>query len=37
MKSLVTAQPFTSVEVEEFYVERTPKTHGHLYRGTARK
>jgi ubiquinone/menaquinone biosynthesis C-methylase UbiE len=36
MKELVAAQPF-SVEVEEFYLERTPRTHGYLYRGVARK
>ena len=35
MKELVAAQPFSSVEVEEFYLERTPKTHGYLYRGVA--
>ena len=35
MKALVAAQPFASVEVEEFYLERTPRTHGYLYRGTA--
>ncbi len=27
MKSLIATQPFASVEVEEFYLERTPKTH----------
>jgi SAM-dependent methyltransferase len=37
MKELVTAWPFLSVEVEEFYLERTPRTHGYLYRGIARK
>ena len=37
MKALVAAQPFSSVEVEEFYLERTPKTHGYLYRGMAVK
>jgi ubiquinone/menaquinone biosynthesis C-methylase UbiE len=37
MKELVAAQPFSSVEVEEFYLERTPRTHGYLYRGIARK
>jgi ubiquinone/menaquinone biosynthesis C-methylase UbiE len=37
MKALVTSQPFSSVEVEEFYLERTPRTHGYLYRGTAMK
>ncbi len=37
MKELVAAQPFSSVEVEEFYLERTPRTHGYLYRGVAVK
>jgi ubiquinone/menaquinone biosynthesis C-methylase UbiE len=37
MKELVAAQPFSSVEVEEFYLEQTPKTHGYLYRGIATK
>ena len=37
MKELVAAQPFSSVEVEEFYLERTPRTHGYLYRGIASK
>jgi ubiquinone/menaquinone biosynthesis C-methylase UbiE len=37
VKALVAAQPFASVEVEEFYLERTPRTHGYLYRGTATK
>ncbi len=37
MRALVSAQPFASVEVEEFYLERTPKTHGYLYRGVATK
>jgi ubiquinone/menaquinone biosynthesis C-methylase UbiE len=37
MKALVAAQPFASVEVEEFYLERTPRTHGYLYRGVAIK
>ena len=37
MKELVAAQPFSSVEVEEFYLERTPRTHGYLYRGIAGK
>ena len=36
-KALVAAQPFASVEVEEFYLERTPETHGYLYRGVATK
>jgi hypothetical protein len=37
VKALVAAQPFASVEVEEFYPERTPRTHGCLFRGTAVK
>ena len=37
MRELVAAPPFASVEVEEFYLERTPKTHGYLYRGIATK
>jgi ubiquinone/menaquinone biosynthesis C-methylase UbiE len=37
VKELVAARPFSSVEVEEFYLDRTPRTHGYLYRGTARK
>jgi ubiquinone/menaquinone biosynthesis C-methylase UbiE len=37
MKALVAAQPFASADVEEFYLERTPKTHGYLYRGNAMK
>jgi hypothetical protein len=37
MKALVVAQPFASVEVQEFYLERKPKTHGYLYQGTAVK
>jgi ubiquinone/menaquinone biosynthesis C-methylase UbiE len=37
MKALVAAQPFALVEVEEFYLERTARTHGYLYRGVATK
>jgi ubiquinone/menaquinone biosynthesis C-methylase UbiE len=37
IKALVAAQPFASVEVEEFYLERIPRTHGYLYRGAALK
>jgi ubiquinone/menaquinone biosynthesis C-methylase UbiE len=37
MKELVAARPFSSVEVEQFYLEKTPKTHGYLYRGSATK
>jgi ubiquinone/menaquinone biosynthesis C-methylase UbiE len=37
VKALVAAQPFASVEVEGFYLARTPRTHGYLYRGVATK
>ncbi len=37
VRALVSAPPFSSVEVEEFYLEKTPRTHGYLYRGTAVK
>jgi ubiquinone/menaquinone biosynthesis C-methylase UbiE len=37
MKELVATQPFSSVEVEAFYVEKMPKTHGYVYRGVASK
>jgi ubiquinone/menaquinone biosynthesis C-methylase UbiE len=37
MKELVAARPFSSVEVKEFYLEKTPRTHGYLYRGNASK
>jgi ubiquinone/menaquinone biosynthesis C-methylase UbiE len=37
IRELVAACPFSSVQVEEFYLEWTPRTHGYLYRGAARK
>jgi acyl-CoA hydrolase len=37
MRALVSAQPFASVQVDEFYMERTPRTHGSMYRGVATK
>jgi ubiquinone/menaquinone biosynthesis C-methylase UbiE len=37
MKALAAAQPFASVEIEEFYLEWTPRTLGYLYRGAATK
>jgi ubiquinone/menaquinone biosynthesis C-methylase UbiE len=37
MRALVTAQPFASVKINEFYIEKTPKTHGYTYRGVATK
>jgi len=36
-REFVTDQPFSSVEVEESYLEKTPKTHGYFYRGIAVK
>jgi ubiquinone/menaquinone biosynthesis C-methylase UbiE len=37
MRALVTAQPFASVKVNEFYIEKIPRTHGYVYQGTAVK
>jgi ubiquinone/menaquinone biosynthesis C-methylase UbiE len=37
MEQLVTAQPFSSVDIKRFYLEKTPKTHGYVYRGIATK
>jgi ubiquinone/menaquinone biosynthesis C-methylase UbiE len=37
VRELVAAQPFESVQVEEFSLGEFPKTHGHMYRGLARK
>lgn len=37
IRALIAAQPFAAVEMENFYLERTPKTHGYLYRGVATK
>lgn len=37
MRALVTAQPFASVQMDEFYLEKAPRTHGYLYRGVATK
>jgi ubiquinone/menaquinone biosynthesis C-methylase UbiE len=37
IKALVTAPPVSSVEIEEFYLANTPRTHGSMYRGIARK
>lgn len=34
---LVATQPFSSVEIDNFYLEQTPKTHGYMYRGVAIK
>lgn len=37
IRELVKQQPFRSVELDEFYLERTPKTHGYTYCGVAIK
>jgi ubiquinone/menaquinone biosynthesis C-methylase UbiE len=37
IRALVSAQPFVSVKIDEFYIEKTPKTHGYMYRGIATK
>jgi len=37
MKQLIAAQAFSSLVADEFYLEKTPKTHGYLYRGKAVK
>ena len=37
MRALVTAQPFASVQMDEFYIDKTPKTHGYMYRGIVTK
>jgi len=37
IQELVAAQPFRSVEIEQFYMEKMPRTHGHVYQGIATK
>lgn len=37
IEALFAAQPFVSVEIKQFYLEKTPRTHGYVYRGEARK
>ncbi len=37
IRGLVAGQPFTSLELEEYYLARVPRTHGFLYRGVAIK
>jgi ubiquinone/menaquinone biosynthesis C-methylase UbiE len=37
MRALVTAEPFASVQLDQFYIEKTPRTHGSMYRGVATK
>jgi ubiquinone/menaquinone biosynthesis C-methylase UbiE len=37
IRELVAAQPFSSMDVREFYVDDVPRTHGYIYRGCAVK
>ena len=37
MRVLVSAQPFGSVKIDEFYLEKIPKISGYMYRGMATK
>jgi ubiquinone/menaquinone biosynthesis C-methylase UbiE len=37
MRALVSAPPFCSMKIDEFYLEKTPKISGYLYRGIAAK
>src|SRR5262245_39889632 len=37
MQELVATEPFSSTDLDEFYLEKTPKTHGYIYRGSAVK
>ena len=37
VRELVSSQPFSSVESAEFYLERTPRTHGYVCQGVAVK
>jgi ubiquinone/menaquinone biosynthesis C-methylase UbiE len=37
IRELVTVQSFSLEKIEESYLEKTPKTHGYVYRGVAAK
>jgi hypothetical protein len=37
MRELVGSCPYSSLEIEEFYLEKMPRTHGYIYRGIATK
>ncbi|MEX0716320.1 MAG: class I SAM-dependent methyltransferase [Planctomycetaceae bacterium] len=37
MRAIVASQPFEKIEIENFHLERTPPTHGYLFRGVATK
>jgi SAM-dependent methyltransferase len=37
IRGIVAAQPFASVRIDNFYMEKTPRTHGYMFMGTAMK
>jgi ubiquinone/menaquinone biosynthesis C-methylase UbiE len=37
VRQLVENQPFGSITIAEFSLEKTPRTHGYIYQGVARK
>jgi ubiquinone/menaquinone biosynthesis C-methylase UbiE len=37
IRRLVTAQPFSLEQIDQFYLERLPRTHGYMSRGVATK
>jgi ubiquinone/menaquinone biosynthesis C-methylase UbiE len=37
VQAVVSAQPFREIDVHRFLMEKTPRTHGTMYRGVARK
>jgi ubiquinone/menaquinone biosynthesis C-methylase UbiE len=37
IRALVGQQPYQSIEAQGFYLEKTPRTHGYLTQGVARK
>ncbi len=37
VRGLLAAQPFTVVDIDNFYMPQTPRTHGYMYQGVARK
>lgn len=37
IRAIIAEQPFEKLEATEFYLEQTPRTHGYIYQGVARK
>ena len=37
IRDLVGQEPFASIKIDEFYMEKSPKTGGYMYRGVATK